>query len=283
MDQPGPSNLGTPQKDQTEWSNATTPSRQTFPRRLSLLQNETTASASTSPIRGNGVEDARRTSFTGGPKPLSLGSQPIVGSSTGTGTPSSSAGVETPRRGKRTSISYIPSPSQSVNANDDVPQQLNRVPSTGGAGRTRTGSISRAAAGSAPNRRRPSQASQSGAGNNSDAGDDWLMSEEDSSFSLPAASKSMAERDSAKVEALFNDVRFLDFSPRRPSLLSFRAFPTTLPRMLTSSSILLPRNLHLAHHLSWFNRLPHRRATEKESPLANSAPSNPASIRASTR
>ena len=194
----GPSSLKTPQTNQAEWpsssSNAistptsSTPSRQTFPRRLSLLQNDTS-----SPIRS---DDSRRTSFTGGPKPLSLGSQSVVGASAasssaaGTGT-----GVDTPRRGKRTSLSYIPSPSTSVQA-DDV--QLSRAPSSSSAtGRTRTGSISRAAG----SRRRPSQASQSA---HSDA-DDWLMSEEDASFSLPT--KSMAERDSAKVEALFNDVR----------------------------------------------------------------------------
>ncbi|SPO28232.1 uncharacterized protein UTRI_04631_B [Ustilago trichophora] len=205
--QAGPSNLKTPQTDQSEWASISTPtttissgtpSRHTLPRRLSLLQNDSTSSSSTSsPIRSS--DDARRTSFTGGPKPLSLGSQSVV-----TGGPSSSGSTatDTPRRGKRTSLSYIPSPSTSVKAAATADDgQLARAPSTSSAsGRTRTGSISRAT-GTTP-RRRPSQASQGG---NSDA-DDWLMSEEDASFSLPT--RTMAERDSAKVEALFNDTGY---------------------------------------------------------------------------
>ncbi|SPO28753.1 uncharacterized protein UTRI_04631 [Ustilago trichophora] len=201
----GPSNLKTPQTDQSEWSSistptattSSTPSRQTLPRRLSLLQNDSAPSSSSSPIRSS--DDTRRTSFTGGPKPLSLGSQSVV---TGAPISSGSTGTDTPRRGKRTSLSYIPSPSTSVKATATAEDgQLTRAPSTSSAsGRTRTGSISRAT-GTAP-RRRPSHASQGG---NSDA-DDWLMSEEDASFSLP--SRTMAERDSAKVEALFNDTGY---------------------------------------------------------------------------
>lgn len=192
------SSFKTPQMDQSEWSAATptatttTPSRHTFPRRLSLLQNETA-----SPARSDTPQEAsRRTSFTG-PKPLNLVSQPL--SSAVPSSASSSAGPDTPRRGKRTSLSYIPSPSTSKI--DDG--QLSRAQSTSSAsGRTRTGSISRATNAS---RRRPSQASQASAGANSDA-DDWLMSEEDASFSLPSAARAMTQRDSAKVEAQFQDV-----------------------------------------------------------------------------
>ncbi|TKY89816.1 hypothetical protein EX895_001113 [Sporisorium graminicola] len=188
--------LKTPQMDQSEWSSSSafatptssTSSLKTFPRRLSLLQNDTSAS----PVRTTSSDDStRRTSFTG-PKPLNLASQPV----------SSAGSTETPKQSKRSSISYIPSPSTSVRTDDGG---LSRALSTSSAsGRTRTGSISRAtaAAGSsaAAARRRPSQASQT----NSDA-DDWLMNDHDASSS--AAARSMAERDSAKVEALFNDVR----------------------------------------------------------------------------
>ncbi|EST06897.2 Essential protein Yae1, N-terminal [Kalmanozyma brasiliensis GHG001] len=127
------------------------------------------------------------------PKPLNLGSQPVASSSTPSGPPT----TDTPRRGQRSSITYIASPATSVKADEG----LSRNPSTSSASsRTRTGSISRATSGSL--RRKPSQASQ---GASSDA-DDWLMSEEDASFSLPT--KTMAERDSAKVEALFNDTGY---------------------------------------------------------------------------
>lgn len=185
----GPSSFTTPKTDQGEWSSSSTPSRHTFPRRLSLLQNDTS-----SPVRAT-AEDAR-TSSAGGPKPLSLGSHPV----TSAAGPSGSGATDTPRRGKRTSLSYIPSPSTSVKAVSEV--QLSRAPSTTStaSGRTRTGSISRA---TAP-RRPPSQSSQTA---NSDA-DDWLMSEEDASFSFPSAARAMAQRDSAKVEAQFHDVGF---------------------------------------------------------------------------
>lgn len=193
----GPSAFKTPQNEQTEWtassSSTTTPSRQTFPRRLSLLQND--SSSFSSPAR----DDGRRTSFTGPPKPLSLGSQSVT-----TPTTTGASGFDTPRRGKRTSLSYISSPSTSFKANDDaaVAPPLSRAPSTSSAsGRTRTGSISRTTGSS---RRRPSQASDA---------DDWLMSEDDTSFSLPSAARAMAERDSAKVEAQFHDVRPSPFTP----------------------------------------------------------------------
>ncbi|GAC74281.1 hypothetical protein PANT_10c00089 [Moesziomyces antarcticus T-34] len=192
------SSFKTPQMDQSEWSAATpttttTPSRHTFPRRLSLLQNE-----AASPARSDAPQEgSRRTSFTG-PKPLNLVSQPL---SSAVPSSASSSGPDTPRRGKRTSLSYIPSPSTSKI--DDG--QLSRAQSTSSAsGRTRTGSISRATNAS---RRRPSQASQASAGANSDA-DDWLMSEEDASFSLPSAARAMTQRDSAKVEAQFQDTGY---------------------------------------------------------------------------
>uniref|UniRef100_V5GLQ3 Protein YAE1 n=1 Tax=Kalmanozyma brasiliensis (strain GHG001) TaxID=1365824 RepID=V5GLQ3_KALBG len=158
----GPSALKTPQMDQSEWASASTPTANT----------------------------PSRQAF---PKPLNLGSQPVASSSTPSGPPT----TDTPRRGQRSSITYIASPATSVKADEG----LSRNPSTSSASsRTRTGSISRATSGSL--RRKPSQASQ---GASSDA-DDWLMSEEDASFSLPT--KTMAERDSAKVEALFNDTGY---------------------------------------------------------------------------
>ncbi len=91
----GPSALKTPVTDQSEWASSSTPSRQTFPRRLSLLQSE---SAVSSPIRTptsasvdsqsqsqqqqQQQQNDRRTSFTG-PKPLSLSSQPMTSSVSG--------------------------------------------------------------------------------------------------------------------------------------------------------------------------------------------------------
>ncbi|SOV06757.1 uncharacterized protein UDID_05619 [Ustilago sp. UG-2017a] len=178
-----PSSFRTPQNEQTDWTCAVstpatctatgTPSRHSLPRRLSLLQNDTSSSSSSSAR----TDDGRRTSFTG-PKPLSLGSQSVT---TPTTASASASGFDTPRRGKRTSLSYISSPSTSS-----------------ASGRTCTGSISRAARGS---RRRPSQASDT-------AADDWLMSEDDTSFSLPAAARAMGERDSAKVEAQFHDTGY---------------------------------------------------------------------------
>nr|CDI54423.1 conserved hypothetical protein [Melanopsichium pennsylvanicum 4] len=192
----GPSSMTTPRTDQSEWASASTPiasstpSRQTFPRRLSLLQNDIS-----SPVRPD--IDGRRTSFTGGPKPLSLGSQSIVTAQTPT---SASSGTDTPRRGNRTSLSYIPSPSTSIKT-DDNGVGLARNPSTSSAsGRTRTGSISRA---TATTRRRPSQTSNYTSNNNDD---DWLMSEEDVANSL--TQRSMGERDTAKVENLFNDTGY---------------------------------------------------------------------------
>ncbi|SAM84378.1 uncharacterized protein UBRO_05619-A [Ustilago bromivora] len=178
-----PSSFRTLQNEQTDWTCAVstpatctatgTPSRQSLPRRLSLLQNDTSSSSSSSAR----TDDGRRTSFTG-PKPLSLGSQSVT---TPTTASASASGFDTPRRGKHTSLSYISSPSTSS-----------------ASGRTRTGSISRTARGS---RRRPSQASDT-------AADDWLMSEDDTSFSLPAAARAMGERDSAKVEAQLHDTGY---------------------------------------------------------------------------
>ncbi|KAJ1043128.1 hypothetical protein NDA10_007571 [Ustilago hordei] len=178
-----PSSFRTRQKEQTDWTCAVstpatcsatgTPSRQSLPRPLSLLQNDTSSSSSSSAR----TDDGRRASFTA-PKPLSLGSQSVT---TPTTASASTSAFDTPRRGKRTSLSYISSPSTSS-----------------ASGRTRTGSISRTARGS---RRRPSQASDT-------AADDWLMSEDDTSFSLPAAARAMAERDSAKVEAQFHDTGY---------------------------------------------------------------------------
>ncbi|CBQ68287.1 conserved hypothetical protein [Sporisorium reilianum SRZ2] len=187
------SNLRTPQMGTSSATpTSSTPSRKAFPRRLSLLQNDTA-----SPVRAttssSSDDPARTTSFTG-PKPLSLGSQPITSASASAGS------TETPRQSKRSSITYIPSPSTSLRQEE---VQLSRAPSTSSAsGRTRTGSISRATAGagSAAARRRTSQASQA----NSDA-DDWLMNDQDAASS---AARSMAERDSAKVDALFNDTGY---------------------------------------------------------------------------
>ncbi|KAJ1024399.1 hypothetical protein NDA18_004566 [Ustilago nuda] len=177
------SSFRTRQKEQADWTCAVstpatctatgTPSRQSLPRPLSLLQNDTSSSSSSSAR----TDDGRRSSFTA-PKPLSLGSQSVT---TPTTASASTSAFDTPRRGKRTSLSYIPSPSTSS-----------------ASGRTRTGSISRTARGS---RRRPSQASDT-------ATDDWLMCEDDTSFSLPAAARAMAERDSAKVEAQFHDTGY---------------------------------------------------------------------------
>lgn len=185
-----PSSFCRVRKEQTDWTCAVstpatctatgTPSRQSLPRPLSLLQNDTSSSSSSSAR----TDDGRRTSFTA-PKPLSLGSQSVT---TPTTASASASAFDTPRRGKRTSLSYISSSSTSS-----------------ASGRTRTGSISRTARGS---RRRPSQASDT-------AADDWLMSEDDTSFSLPAASRAMAERDSAKVEAQFHDVRSPTLPVRR--------------------------------------------------------------------
>ncbi|KAJ9473848.1 NADH:ubiquinone reductase (non-electrogenic) [Pseudozyma hubeiensis] len=156
----GPSNLKTPQMDQSEFASfstptsSSTPSRQAFPRRLSLLQNDTSSS------------------------PAKPASKPLT---------------ETPRRSKRSSISYISSPA--VAPSEEV--SLSRAPSTSStSSRTRTGSISRATASSS--RRIPSSTTTI-----SDAGaDDWLMNDEDT------PSTSMAQRDSAKVEALFNDTGY---------------------------------------------------------------------------
>lgn len=190
-DAAGPSNLETPQMDHTALFSASTPtsstpSRQTFPRRLSLLHNDVASPARAS----TGSDDAARK----GARRLSLSSNQTVVSGAGP----SSATVETPRRTKRSSISYISSP-----ATDEG--HLSRTLSNSSAsGRTRTGSISRA---NIASRRNPSasQATSVTGDATSDA-DDWLMSEEDTSFS--SATKSMAERDSAKVEALFNDTGY---------------------------------------------------------------------------
>lgn len=136
----GPSTFRTPKNDQSEWSSSTTPSRSAFPRRLSLLSN---------PDSPAGHKTKLSTSST---------------SSTGTS--------DTPRRGKRTSLSYIASPSTA----EEGPS-LTRTPS---------GRISRATG-----RRGASQVSDA---------EDWLEDDD--------GGKSMGMRDSAKVENQFHDVGF---------------------------------------------------------------------------
>lgn len=171
--EPSTSTLKTPLADQGEWAkpdpvtpvnntaNTTvTPSRQPFPRQLSLLHNDASATPSTSAETGS---LARKTSLT---KPLTLGSQ---------------GGPETPRRGKRMSLQYIPSPSTSAVAAD---------PSSS---------------------RRVSDGPKTHAASSSDV-DDWLASDDDAA----SLHKSMAQRDSDRVESQFHDVS-LRFRSARPS------------------------------------------------------------------
>lgn len=164
--------LKTPLAEQGEWSSkidpvtpvstatnntAITPSRQPFPRRLSLLHTDASSSSSAA-VPGTGAEAvslARKTSLNG-------------------------PGPETPRRGKRMSLAYIPSPSTSTAAVAD--------PSSS---------------------RRVSDKSKTHASSCSDT-DDWLVSDDDATTVVTAAAsnlhKSMAQRDSDRVEAQFHDV-----------------------------------------------------------------------------
>lgn len=169
-DSSGSSTLKTPLAEQGEWSKpdpvtpvnssanaATTPSRQPFPRQLSLLHQDASATSSTSGGGGGdtGSSLARKSSLNG-PKSLNLGAQ---------------GGPETPRRGKRMSLHYIPSPSTSA-----VPAD----PSSS---------------------RRVSDGPKTHAQSSSDV-DDWLASDDDAA----SLHKSMAQRDSDRVESQFHDV-----------------------------------------------------------------------------
>lgn len=189
------------------------------PRRASLLSQGTNSparpfptSASSSPAQPlTGSSHSRKTSFTGH-KPLSLETRSVT-----------NASPVTPRRTKRMSLSYIPSPTTSSVKASPVP--LASTASTSavtGVDSPRSGSLSRSTSITRPS---PAPVTSSSASTSSishepghthksasDAGDDWLMSDDEDaatgSFSVTQAqaSRSMAERDSAKVEAQFHDV-----------------------------------------------------------------------------